>query len=149
MKIYLNSNVFDEALNRIRFIFDEFENVIIGFSGGKDSTVTLELALIVAKEKNRLPLGVMFIDQEAEWEHVVKYVESVMYRDDINPYWLQMPMMLSNATSAKNKWLMCWEDGGDWMREKNDISIKKNKYGTDRFHKIFDNFLKVELPNEK
>ena len=45
MKIYLNKNVYDSAIERINFIFDEFKNVIVSFSGGKDSTVILNLAL--------------------------------------------------------------------------------------------------------
>jgi predicted phosphoadenosine phosphosulfate sulfurtransferase len=53
MKIYNKQNVYDAALERIRYIYDEFPNIIVAFSGGKDSTVILELSLIVAKEKNR------------------------------------------------------------------------------------------------
>jgi len=56
---YMNISVFDEALNRIRFVFDECDDVIVAFSGGKDSTVTYNLAKIVAKEMGRLPLKVM------------------------------------------------------------------------------------------
>ncbi len=51
MKIYKSRNVFDAALERIMIFFDEFPNLIVGFSGGKDSTVTLNLALKVAEEK--------------------------------------------------------------------------------------------------
>jgi predicted phosphoadenosine phosphosulfate sulfurtransferase len=63
---YGNKTVYEMALERIEYIFDEFENVSVNFSGGKDSTVTLNLALTVAEKKGRLPLKVMFIDQEAE-----------------------------------------------------------------------------------
>jgi hypothetical protein len=52
-------NVFDAALDRIRWLFDEFDNqVMVCNSGGKDSTVVLELALMVAKERACLPLHV-------------------------------------------------------------------------------------------
>ena len=37
-------------------------------SGGKDSAVLFNLAMTVAKERNRLPLKVFWLDQEAEWK---------------------------------------------------------------------------------
>ena len=42
MKIYLKQNVWDAALERIEHIFDEFDDVVVSFSGGKDSTVTFQ-----------------------------------------------------------------------------------------------------------
>ena len=78
MKLYKSTNVFDEALKRINWLFDEFENIVVGCSGGKDSTVVLNLCLKVAEERNRLPLTVMFIDQEAEWQHTIDYMKTVL-----------------------------------------------------------------------
>lgn len=149
MKIYLAQNVLDAALDRIRWLFDEFPNVIVGFSGGKDSTVVFNLALMVAKEKNRLPLKVFFIDQEAEWGTVIEYIRTVMNCPEVEPLWLQCPIKIFNATSAIEPWLYCWEEGKIWMREKEPNSIKINRYGTDRFHDLFNRFVKVEYPNTK
>ncbi len=148
MKIYKNINVFDEALNRIERIYNEFENVVVSVSGGKDSTVIFNLALMVAKKLNRLPIKVMFIDQEAEWEATIDQIRNIMYRDDVEPYWYQMPIKLFNATSVTEHWLYCWEEGKEWMREKDEIAIKKNIYGEERFAKLFIKIPEVEYANE-
>ena len=65
MKIFLADDVLVAAKKRIRWVFEEFEHVAVNTSGGKDSTVVLELSLQVAEEMGRLPLKVMFVDQEA------------------------------------------------------------------------------------
>lgn len=99
--IYLENNVFDEALNRIRYIFDEFDDVIVSMSGGKDSTVVFHLALMVAKEKNRLPLKVFWLDQEAEWQSTVDYMDCIMRMPEVKPYWFQVPFDFTNGVSPQ------------------------------------------------
>jgi len=149
MKIYNKQNVYDAAIDRIRYLFDEFENVVVGFSGGKDSTVTFQLALKIAKEKNRLPLSVIFIDQEAEWDSAISYIRNIMSMPEVNPLWFQVPIQLFNATSSLSPWLYCWEQDKKWMRDKEEISIKTNTYGTDRFKHLFDKIIVSEFKNEK
>lgn len=143
MKFYLQQNVYDAALDRIRWLFDEFENLVVNFSGGKDSTVLLNLALKVAEEKGRLPLPVMFVDQEAEWETVIGYIRRVMNDPRVKPLWYQVPIKIFNATSNTDDWLYCWEPGKEWMRPQEPNSIKVNPTGTQRFTE----FLNVTLHN--
>jgi predicted phosphoadenosine phosphosulfate sulfurtransferase len=147
MKIYSNKNVLEAATERIRYLFDEFPNVVVGFSGGKDSTVVFNLTLKIAREKNRLPLSVVFIDQEAEWKGTIDLVKEVMYNPDVKPYWFQIPMVITNNASSYNRFSYCWDnkEKDKWMHEKDPISKKENIYGTDRFHELFDNILKVEF----
>lgn len=140
MQILLPENVLEAAQKRISFLFDEFENVAVNFSGGKDSTVCLELTLAEARKRGRLPLPVMFIDQEAEWQMTIDYVKEVMYREEVKPYWLQVPIKLFNATSHSEEWLDCWKDGDEWIRPKDPIAITENVYGTDRFKEMFGAF---------
>lgn len=151
MKLYLNQNVLDAALDRIRWLYDEFEIVVCNISGGKDSTICLNLTLQVAEERNRLPLKVMFIDQEAEWNSVIEHLRDIFADPRIEPYWLQVPIKIFNATSHLDQWLNCWEIGKEdqWMREKEDIAIKENIYGTDRFGVMFEKFFQVQFPNQK
>jgi len=145
MRVYLNKNVLEAAIERIKWIFDEFPNVCVNISGGKDSTVVLNLALQEAERRGRLPLPVMFLDQEAEWQCVIDYIKSVMYDERVKPYWLQIPFILTNATSVDEPYLWCWKDGVEPLREKDMISIKENRYGRIRFHDIFEAFLAKEF----
>lgn len=149
MKIYSKQNVFDAAVNRIRYLFDEFPNVIVNISGGKDSTVVLNLALAVAEEKGRLPLKVMFIDQEAEWQTVIDHIRVIMSDSRIEPLWLQVPIKIFNATSTIEPWLYCWEEGKEWIRDKEPNSIKFNRYGTDRFAEMFEAYNKTVYPHQR
>ena len=59
---FLTTNVFEEALNRIRFVFDNCDDIIVSMSGGKDSTVVFNLAMIVAKEIVENPNPAKFLE---------------------------------------------------------------------------------------
>lgn len=150
-RVYLNDNVLEAAIKRIRRIFLEFDTVVVNISGGKDSTVVYHLALQVAEELGRLPLPVLFIDQEAEWEMVIEYVRELMADPRVTPYWLQIPMRIFNATSTNEEdaWLKCWEPNADWIRPKEPNSIHENTFGTDRFARLFDETPKVFWPGRK
>jgi predicted phosphoadenosine phosphosulfate sulfurtransferase len=149
MKYDMQQTVWDESLDRIRFLFDEFDEVAVSMSGGKDSAVVFELAMIVARERNQLPLKVMWLDQECEFEGTVEYMRSIFYRPDVDPYWMQVPFRLQNATSAKNLWLNCWGEGEDWLREKDPIAHTKNVYGTDRFVPLMEAIQKTEFGSKR
>ena len=151
MKIYEKRNVFEAALDRIRYLFDEFPNVIVEISGGKDSTVVFHLAMIVAKEKHRTPLPVFWIDQEAEWQGTVDCCEKIMTRNDVAPYWFQMPMDITNNASSFDRYSHCWDPAAkdDWVHPKHKLSIKENNYREKRFHKLFTKIMNREWKGEK
>ena len=146
MKIYKNNTVYEEALNRIRFLYDEFDEVVVGYSGGKDSTVTLRLAVQVAKEKGKLPVKAIFIDQEAEWGAVIEHMREVREDPDVDLRWYQVPFGIYNASSNIKQWLVAWGEGVEWMRPREPNSITENKYGTDRFYDLFNKIIEVDFP---
>lgn len=149
--IYSKQNVFDAALDRIRWLFDEFPVVVASISGGKDSTVVLEMTLRVAREKKRLPLPVFWIDQECEWTFTVDYCREAMYRKGVRPLWFQMPIYIENAGSFDVRYLKCWdpEAKADWIHKKDPISIKENTFGEKWFLFLFDKIFAQLYPGQK
>lgn len=125
---YKENNVFDEALERIRMLYDYHDDVIVSMSGGKDSTVLFHLTLMVAKERNRLPVKVFWLDQEAEWQHTVDYMDKVMRMPEVKPYWFQVPFAFPNNLSTKAETLMVWDpnEKEKWIHPQADIAITKS-----------------------
>ena len=149
MLILSKKNVWDASIERLHWLFDEFPEITVQHSGGKDSTIIFNLALQVARERNRLPLRVLFVDQEAEWTQTIEHMREVMSHPDVEPHWYQVPIKIENATSYEENYLHCWEEGKEWLREKEDISIKENNYGVDGWEGIFQGILKEDFPYEK
>lgn len=143
--IYKENNVFEEALERIRMLFDTHEDIIVSMSGGKDSTVVFNLALQVAKEKGRLPLKVFWLDQEAEWQHTVDYMDRIMRMPEVEPYWYQIEFDFTNSLSAKSNFLKVFDENEKekWIHQKADISIKQNPTKYNRYHDLV-----VQIPKE-
>ena len=107
MKVYSKKSVCEKSFERIEWVFREFKgHVIVGSSGGKDSTVVMEIARQVVKklkEEKFLPsnykLKVMWLDQEAEWTRTREYMTRVAQEPDIELYWMQCFFELTHSAS--------------------------------------------------
>lgn len=133
-KIYTDKNVYDAALERFDIIFQEFDNYYFSVSGGKDSSVMLQLAANKAREHGK-KISVLFIDLEAQYEATIEHVEELIKEvEDVLEvwYWIAMPLSLRNAVSViQPKWI-CWDkkEKGKWVREqpKNKWVINEHNY---------------------
>jgi len=125
-QVYQNEYVVDAAKRRIGYIFDEFENIVVSISGGKDSTVLAHLCLLEARRRSR-KIGLFFLDEEVVYDSTIQQIEYLMslYPDNTIRLWLQMEFNLTNATSHKDAYLRCWERGKHkvWMRPRDPMSI--------------------------
>ncbi len=112
-KRYLNINVYQAFQKRLDFIFREFDNIYVSFSGGKDSALLLHLVMEY-KRKNHLPqrIGVFHQDFEAQYHVTTEFVEQVFekYQLDIEPYWVCLPMAVRTALSSYQMYWYPWDD---------------------------------------
>lgn len=126
-KIYREENVYEASKKRMQFVFDNFEQVVLSFSGGKDSSVMFHIAAEEARLRNR-KFTVMIVDLEAQYKETIKHIEEMLefYKDCIEPYWVCLPMSLRNASSNFEPRWICWDETKKdiWVRErpKNCIS---------------------------
>ena len=83
---YLNINVYEAFQNRMEYIFQEFENIYVSFSGGKDSGLLLNLVLDYMKSHNiKKKLGVFHQDFEAQYAVTTSYVQETFEKNlDLN-----------------------------------------------------------------
>lgn len=136
-KLYLQQNVLEAAQERIARLFDEYEHVIVSISGGKDSTVLLELCRREAIRRGRT-VGAFFLDQEAEYQSSIDQVHFLMQQETVIPYWFQVPLRMTNAASLHVDFLYAWGPGETWMREKDPMAIHSiDASYPQRFYKFF------------
>jgi predicted phosphoadenosine phosphosulfate sulfurtransferase len=116
----LGRNVYKEALDRIRSIYERGDRVVVSFSAGKDSGVILELCLIVAREYNRLPLEVSYFDEEIVYPGTPEYAMRVAERPDIDFRWFTNHCPQVNAFNREHPYWWTFDDQlspADWVRQ--------------------------------
>jgi len=118
-KKYIDKNVYESARERIEYVLDNFSKVYFSFSAGKDSSVMVHMALEIAHEKQKLPVNVLFIDLEAQYKATIAHAKEMLLRDDVNAYWICLPLTLRNAVSVYQPQWVCWDPGekDKWVRE--------------------------------
>ena len=120
-KVYRDINVYDAALKRYQIVFDEFDNYYVSVSGGKDSSIMLQLMAQEARKAGK-KFSVLYIDLEAQYQATIEHVNELVdiTKDVVDHfYWCALPLSLRNAVSAiQPKW-MCWDkkEKKKWVRE--------------------------------
>lgn len=145
MKQYLTYNVYEAFNQRIELILNEFDNVYFSFSGGKDSSVMIQLANIKAKEMNK-KFDILYIDLEAQYKNTINHVKELQSLSQIRRfYWIALPLQLRNAVSQLQPKWVCWSPTQEdlWVRElpKNSININNHKFDWFKIGMEFEEFI--------
>lgn len=139
-RVYLNTTVMDEIHGRLGYVFDHYQEVVISVSGGKDSTLLFDLAYREAERRGR-KIHAYFLDQEAEYQATIDVIQDIMTRPLVVPHWYQVPILMTNATSFEDEFLHAWQEGAQWMRDKNPLAIHQIEGSyPDRFYPFIDWF---------
>ena len=124
-------DVLEAARQRINYTFDEFDNISVSFSGGKDSTIMLHLVAEEARKRGRT-FALLLVDLEAQYKATIKHVKELVdeYQDCIELHWVCLPMSLSNAVSNFEPRWKCWDPDKKekWVRDMPDKAISDVDY---------------------
>jgi predicted phosphoadenosine phosphosulfate sulfurtransferase len=127
----LGQNVYDAAVERTKYTFDNFEKVYLSYSAGKDSTVMLYLAVDEARKQNKR-FGVLLVDLEGQYKMTIEHAREQLadISDVADIYWVCLPIALRNAVSVYEPKWCCWEIGreNDWIREPIETAITDPDY---------------------
>jgi predicted phosphoadenosine phosphosulfate sulfurtransferase len=124
MRNYLETNVLDAALSRFEYMYDNGE-VVVSFSGGKDSQVCVELAVMVATYKNRLPVHVVYRDEEIVSPETFAFARRTAARPEINFIWLVANQPIINIFNRAMPYLWVYDPllkPEEWMQLPPDIA---------------------------
>ncbi len=118
---YTEQNVYEALQDRLHFLFEEFDNIFVSFSGGKDSGLLLNLTLDF--QKKYYPgkkIGVFHQDFEAQYSVTTEYIERTFehIKNDAEPYWVCLPMATRTALSSYQMFWYPWDDTKEdvWVR---------------------------------
>lgn len=162
---YSEQNVYEALQERLQYIFKEFDNIYVSFSGGKDSGLLLNLVLDFRdKYYPDRTIGVFHQDFEAQYTVTTEYIERTFERikDKVEAYWVCLPMATRTALSSYEMYWYPWDDEKEdsWIRKmpkkkyvinlsNNPITTYKYKMYQEDLAKQFSRWYRISHGNKK
>lgn len=162
---YLEQDVYEAAQERFHFLFKEFDNIYVSFSGGKDSGLLLHLVLDFQKKYYpEKKIGVFHQDFEAQYTVTTEYIEKTFeaIKDDVEPYWVCLPTATRTALSSYEMYWFPWDDEkkDSWVRsmpdkeyvihlDNNPITTYRYKMHQEDLAKRFGRWYRISHGNKK
>lgn len=136
-KVYCEKNVLDAFWERMEFIFTEFDNIIVAYSGGKDSGLLLELVnQYYTTHKHFAKVSVYHIDYEGNYQYTNDYITRCMEKYPYFDYYhLCMPISASSGVSMYQATWMPWnpDEQDIWLKSIPDGAITLENHSFDFF----------------
>ena len=115
------------AIKRIQNIFDESDEILIGFSGGKDSSLTLQLCILELKRRKEIKdtkwmnkkLWVNFMHSEWLFTDVIKFVNRFVKDNKkyINCFYKCLQLGWNSGVTFGDDRLVSWDENkrSEWI----------------------------------
>lgn len=100
-------------MQRLELVFNEFDNISVSFSGGKDSGLLLNLCIQYIRQNNlKRKISVLHLDYEAQYELTAKYVSDMLASnaDILDVYRVCVPFKVPTCTSMTQSYWRPWEE---------------------------------------
>lgn len=115
---YLDINVLEMAKERIKYLIDNFDQVWVAYSGGKDSLVVLTLVQEVYDELGITEkVNVLFRDEELIQDCIIDFVRSFAESGKYNFRYLAVPMKVGKFIMGKHMPFTAWDPEREWHRQ--------------------------------
>lgn len=154
-------NVYDKTQERIKYLFDEFDNIYVSFSGGKDSGVLLNLCIDYIRDNNlNRKIGVFHLDYEAQYSMTTDYVNETLSKnlDICEVYRCCIPFKVTTCTSMHQSYWRPWEEDKKdiWVsplpkncKTKEDFDFYKEDMWDYEFQELFSEWYHKEKKAKK
>jgi predicted phosphoadenosine phosphosulfate sulfurtransferase len=121
-KRYLDKDVYEAAQERIAFLFQEFDNIIVSFSGGKDSGVLLNMIFRYMRRENiTRKIVVYYMDYEGSYQYTEDFIRRMVEAnaDLIELHWVCLTYKTKCGVSIYRNYWLPWnpEEREIWVRD--------------------------------
>jgi len=115
-KKFLEIDVLTAAIDRMRHVYDVFDSVAVCFSGGKDSLAALHITRQVAEERGRLPVDVIFRDEELIPDPVIDFVNEYRQLPWVRMLYFAVPLKSTKYILGRSTEYVQWDPARPHIR---------------------------------